>query len=107
MIEAPNGRQSVTLQVSTAQRPQFQHVLTVFVFDPSGQLLHRAEVRDGKVELPLPADRPLREQVLIAPVDPQLSTDGLTARQLLRLGAYQPVLKPGGRLSDHIEVPGV
>lgn len=106
MTEAQNGRDSVTIQVTTAQRPQFQHVLTVFVFNPAGDLVHRAEVRDGKVELPLRAQGPIREQVLIAPVDPKLPNEGLTAKQLLRLGAYQPVLQRGGRLIDHIDVPG-
>jgi len=44
----------VTFQVSTKQRPDFKHPLAAYVFDARGELIQRADVRDGKVELTLP-----------------------------------------------------
>ncbi len=96
----------VKLQISTAQRPDFKHPLAAYVFDARGQLVHRAEVRDGKVELPLPPVAIGRARVFVAPIDARIDTQGLTAAQLQRLGAYEPVLQAGGPLIDRIEVPG-
>jgi hypothetical protein len=99
------GRRA-TFQVSTAQRPDFKHPLAVYVFDARGELVHRAEVRDGKVELPLPSDAIGRARVFVVPIDARIDTQGLTAARLQRLGAYEPVLQAGGPLIDRIDVPG-
>ena len=40
------------------------------------------------------------------PSTQRIDTQGLTAQQLQRLGAYEPVLQAGGPLIDRIEVPG-
>jgi hypothetical protein len=102
---ADAGRR-VSFQVSTAQRPEFKHPLAAYVFDAGGQLIHHAEVRDGKIELPMSPDAVGRARVFIAPIDARIETGGLTAAQLERLGAYEPVLRVGGRLIDRIEVAG-
>jgi hypothetical protein len=104
--QSSDGERRSTFQVSTAQRPDFKHPLAVYVFDARGTRIHRSEVRDGKVEIPLSADDIGRARVFIAPIDPKTDTRELTAAQLERLGAYQPVLQTGGRLIDRIEVPG-
>jgi len=96
----------VSFQVSTAQRPEFKHPLAAYVFDAWGQLVDRTEVREGKVELPLSPDAVARARVFIAPVDAGIETKGLTAAQLERLGAYEPVLLTGGQLLDRIDVAG-
>ena len=106
MAMQPRAGRRATFQVSTAQRPDFKHPLAAYVFDARGQLVHRAEVRDGTVELPLPPDAIGRARVFIAPVDAKIDTQGLTAAQLRRLGAYEPVLQAGGPPIDRIEIPG-
>ena len=106
MAMQPRAGRRATFQVSTAQRPDFRHPLAAYVFDARGQLAHRAEVRDGTVELPLPPDAIGRARVFIAPVDARINNQGITAAQLQRLGAYEPVLQAGGPLIDRIEIPG-
>ncbi len=100
-----NAQGRVTFQVSTAQRPDFKYPLAVYVFDGRGQFQHRAEVQDGKVELPFAPEAIGRMRVFVAPVDPKSGVQSFTAAQLERLGAYEPVLQAGGRLVDRIEVP--
>lgn len=99
------GRHHI-FDVSTAQRPDFKHPLAVYMFDVHGQLVHRTEVRDDKVELPLPPGGIGRSRVFVAPIESRIDTDGLSAEQLHRLGAYEPVLQAGDRLIERIEVPG-
>jgi hypothetical protein len=84
----------VAFQVSTKQRPNFDHPLAAYVFDPRGELLERQEVREGTVELTLPQGDLGKVRILIAPVATE--TQKPTADQLLRLGAYEPVLHAGG-----------
>lgn len=95
----------VPLFVSTAQRPEFKHPLAIFAFDARGELIHRANIADGKVELPLSPRAMYKARVFVAPVDEK--TQGkLTLAQLQRLGAYEPVLHVGDRLVDRIDIPG-
>ncbi len=101
-----DGAKRVSFQVSTAQRPEFKQPLAAYVFDAQGKFADRVEVRDGKVELPLSPDALGRARVFIAPVDAKLEPKGLTAAQLERLGAYEPVLLAGGRLIDRIDIAG-
>lgn len=103
---SPDSGRRVSFQVSTAQRPDFDHPLAIYVFDDRGELRHRAEIRGGKVELPLSPDALDRMRVFIAPIDANTDVETLTAAHLERLGAYEPVLKAGERLIDRIEVPG-
>ena len=103
--DRPNAEGRVRFQVSTGQRPDFKHPLAAYVFDPQGQLLHRAEVLKGQVELPLTPDTIGRMRVFIAPIDENIDVETLTAAQLERLGAYEPILQAGGPLIDRIEVP--
>ena len=106
MARQPTDAKRVSFQVSTAQRPDFKQPLAAYVFDARGQFVDRAEVRDGKVELTLSPGALARARVFIAPVDAGIETKGLTAAQLERLGAYEPVLQAGGKLIDRIDVPG-
>src|SRR6188508_713184 len=96
----------VPFYVSTAQRPDFKHSLAIYAFDARGELIHRAEISDGKVELPLSPRALYKARVLIAPVDAKTSQDDLTAERLQRLGAYEPVLHIGDKLVDRIDIPG-
>lgn len=105
MAKQPQDAKRVKFTVSTAQRPDFKHSLAAYVFDARGQLVHHAEVRDGRLELPL-SDAMVRERVFIAPVDPTADAKSLTAAQLQRLGAYEPVLLANGKLIDRIDIPG-
>jgi hypothetical protein len=102
--QVPSGRN--TFEVSTAQRPQFDHSLAAYVFDARGELVQHTEIRDGQVELALPAGEFGKTRVFIAPVDAKIDAEKATPAQLQRLGAYEPVLQAGGRLIDRIEVPG-
>ena len=106
MAKQPQDAKRVKFTVSTSQRPEFKHSLAAYVFDARGQLVHHAEIRDGKVELPLSADGMARERVFIAPVDANTDTKGLTAKQLLRLGAWEPVLLANGKLLERLDIPG-
>jgi hypothetical protein len=106
MTEPLHGERRTIFHVSTVQRPDFKHPLALNVFDARGQRVLRAEVRDGKVELPLSAQDISHTRVFVAPIDAKIDTQEVTAAQLERLGAYEPVLQPGGRLIDRIEVPG-
>ena len=102
-----NPPRRVTFQVSTAQRPDFTRPLAAYVFDARGQLVERADVRDGKVELALQQDALGRVRVFIAPVDEKIDPKTLTTARMERLGAYEPVLQAGGSILDRIEVPSV
>ena len=56
MAQQPkSGGRRISLQVSTAQRPDFKHPLTAYLFDAGGQLLHRAQISDGKLDVTLVA----------------------------------------------------
>ena len=107
MARQPTGAtKRVSFQVSTAQRPDFKHPLAAYIFDASGLFVDQAEVRDGRVELPLSPDDLARARVFIAPVDAGIEPKGVSAAQLERLGAYEPVLQTGGKLIDRIDVAG-
>ncbi len=45
--------QKTTIKVSLEQRPDFKGEVAAFVFDVAGNLLERADVKAGKVTLPL------------------------------------------------------
>lgn len=96
-----------SLQVSTSQRPDFQHPLTAWLFDANGRLAGRADVKEGQLELP--ATEPGRGQgrLFITPVDERLAQAEPTPAMLERLGAYEPVLTIGDRLKPVIDIPGV
>lgn len=104
MTPAQDPGKRVTLQVSTAQRPDFKHPLVAYVFDARGRLAERAEVRDGRVELPSPAAG--RARVFIAPVDARIDLKEPGIAQLERLRAYEPVLRWEGAGAGRIEIPG-
>jgi hypothetical protein len=77
----------ITLQVSTAQRPEFKHRLAAYVFDARGEPIERADVRDGKVELTLPTGDLGRMRVFIAPADERFESKKPTPALMERLGA--------------------
>ena len=102
-----DGRR-LSLKVSTAQRPDFKHPLTAYVFDAGGQLLQRAEVRDGKVELELPGDGRQLPRLVIAPaVEADDDAGPPSLERLVRLGAYEPVLRKAGKPIERIDIPGM
>src|SRR5262245_59095604 len=107
MARAPQdpGRRA-TLQISTSQRPAFKHPLEVHVFDGRGKLVGVAEVRDGKVELPLLPDGSDRARLFITPVDPSGEQRKLSVAQLERLRAYEPVLQADPS-ATRIDIPGI
>lgn len=108
MAKKPQDSSSrVTFQVSTRQRPDFKQPLAAYVFDPRGELIERADVRDGKVELSLPKGELGRTRVFIAPADERLEAQKPTPALLERLRAYEPVLQAGGRLLERIEIPSI
>ena len=108
MVRKSEGQsRRFTLHVSTAQRPDFKHRLAAYVFDARGQLIERADVRDGKVELTLPTGDLGRMRVFIAPVDERLESQKPTAAVMERLGGYEPVLQAGGPILDRVDIPGV
>ena len=100
-----NDRRAV-LEVSTSQRPEFKHPLAVYLFNEQGDLVYREEVLEGNVVLPLPKEGPGRARLFIAPIDSRIDEKGITATQLQRLGAYEPVLEYAGRLIPRIDIPG-
>jgi len=98
--------QPITLQVSTAQRPEFKHPLVACVFDRRGQLAQRAEVRDGQVQLSISPDTAGRMRLFIAPMDERVDAKALSIAQLERLRAYEPVLQWRGPGAGRIDIPG-
>jgi hypothetical protein len=101
----PSAR--VTFQISTKQRADFKQPLAAYVFDARGELIERADVREGKVELTLPRGELGRTRVFIAPADEKLDAQKPTPALMERLGAYEPVLQAGGPLLDRIDIPGI
>src|SRR5262245_31947262 len=99
------GDERVAFQISTKQRPDFEHPLAVFVFDEQGRLIDRKEASSGKIELGVTAAMLGHVRVFIAPVDEKTSAKDLKASHLERLGAYEPVLRAGGKLIDRIDIP--
>jgi len=105
MAKKPLDSTRISFQVSTKQRPDFNQPLAAYVFDVRGELLERADVRDGQVDLNLPKDGPGRMRVFIAPADEKLEARKPTPAMLERLGAYEPVLQTDGALLNRIEIP--
>jgi hypothetical protein len=97
----------LTFQVSTRQRPDFNHQLAAYVFDACGELIERADISNGKVELTLPQGELGRMRVFVAPADETLDTKKATLALMERLGAYEPVLQTGESLLDRIDIPSV
>jgi hypothetical protein len=105
MVKKPqDSSRRVSFTVSTKERPDFKEPLAAFVFDDRDQLVDRAPVRDGKVELTLPPGGLGRSRVFIAPAE---KLDKPTRAQMERLRAYEPVLQGPGGLLDHIQIPGI
>ena len=102
-----NEAKRVAFQVLTGQRPKFDHPLVAYVFDARGQLVERAEISDGQVVLPLPKGEIGKLRVFIVPADAAFETRKPTPESLLRLGAYEPVLQPGGGRLERIDIPGI
>ena len=105
--KAQDPPKRVSFKVSTKERPDFKGPLVAYVFDERGELAERQEVRDGKVELALPAGLLGRRRVFLAPVNEKLDERKPTLQALERLGAYEPVLQRPGGLTDLIDVPGI
>ena len=107
MAQQPkSGGRQLALSVSTAQRPDFDAPLVAYVFDANGTLIQRADVVGGKVQIALPSESAHLPRVLIAPAvkdAPDDASPGID--RLLKLGAYEPVLRQDGKLIDRIVVP--
>ena len=101
----PGGRR-ISLQVSTTQRPDFKHPLIAYVFDGGGQLLQRAEVRGGKLDIEVPGEGVQLPRLVLAPAVDGSDDGPPSIDRLLRLGAYEPVLRKAGKPIDRIDIPG-
>jgi hypothetical protein len=105
--QSKSGGRRLALSVSTEQRPDFKAPLVAYVFDASGTLTQRADIAGGKVQIDLPAESAQLPRVVIAPAIKNASdSDSPGIDRLLRLGAYEPVLRQAGKLIDQIVVPG-
>lgn len=107
MEKKQDPHKRITFQVSTRQRPDFKHQLTAYVFDVRGELIERADISNGKVELTLPQGELGRMRVFVAPADETLDTKKATPALMERLRAYEPVLQTGESLLDRIDIPSV
>src|SRR5687768_3163711 len=108
MAQQPkSGGRRLSLSVSTAQRPDFKDPLVAYVFDAGGTLLQRRDIAGGKLDIELASNTVHPPRVVIAPVVKDAPDDDKpTLERLLRLGAYEPVLRQGGRLIDRVVIPG-
>src|SRR5690348_6632852 len=108
MAQAPkSGGRRLSLAVSTAQRPDFKAPLVAYVFDGSGTLLKRTDIAGGKLDLDLGGEGRQLPRVIIAPAVKDAPADDVPSlERLLRLGAYEPVLRQSGKLIDQIVIPG-
>jgi hypothetical protein len=105
--QSSSGGRRLTLPVSTSQRPDFKSPLVAYLFDANGTLTQRTDIAGGKVEIALPAkSMPLPRLVIAPAVEGASDNDSPTLERLLRLGAYEPVLRQAGKLIDQIVVPG-
>lgn len=102
--DAREGR--VGFNVSTAERPEFTAPLVAYVFDAEGKLVEQADVKGGRVDLAIGESQLARARVFIAPRLERQKETTITAASLERAGAYEPVLRPGGKLVDTVFVPG-
>ena len=102
-----NPPKRVTFTVSTSERPEFKSPLAAYHYDERGELVARADIRDGKFELSLPGGELGRHRVVIAPVSERAEHEKPTRLQLERMGAYEPVLEAAGALVSKIQVPGI
>lgn len=101
-----DSAKQITIQVSTGERPDFKQPLAAYVFDKHQPKPQRIEIRDGKLELPMPTGRMGYPRVLIAPVSERIEQSMPGADRLKRMGAYEPVLQRGRDIITRIEVPG-
>lgn len=108
MAQQPkSGGRRLALSVSTAQRPDFKDPLVAYVFDANGTLTQRTDIVGGKLQIELPGDSTRLPRLVIAPaIKDAPDGDNPTLDRLLRLGAYEPVLRQAGRLIDQIVIPG-
>ena len=105
--QSKSGGRRLSLPVSTAHRPDFNAPLVAYLFDAGGTLLKRADIAGGKLELDLQADAMHPPRLVIAPAVKDAPADETPSlERLLRLGAYEPVLRQGGKLIDRIVIPG-
>lgn len=97
----------VSIKISTEERPQFDHPLAAYIFDEHGELSERVDVRDNKVELPLPDGMAGRMRIFVAPSSERVDARKPTAALMERMGAYEPVLQLSGKVVERIDVPGI
>ncbi|HEU4650484.1 MAG TPA: hypothetical protein VFS49_03630, partial [Croceibacterium sp.] len=108
MAQSPkSGGRRLSLAVSTAQRPAFSEPLVAYVFDAGGTLVQRADIAGGKLELELPREGAHLPRLVIAPAIKDAPSDETPSlERLLKLGAYEPVLRQDGKLISRIVIPG-
>ena len=105
--QSKSGGRRLRLSVSTAQRPEFKGPLVAYVFDAGGKLTQRTEIAGGKLEIDLGGDARQLPRLVIAPaVKEAPADDDPSIDRLLKLGAYEPVLRQGDKLIDRIVIPG-
>lgn len=101
--QKPDRGKTLTLTVSTRERPKFTEALSAYLFDAQGALAARAEVKNGKVEIAAPASA--RHRLFVAPT---LEADReLSASLLQKLGGYEPVLSAIDRGAVTVTIPGL
>ncbi len=107
--QSQSGASRLSFSVSTAQRPDFKGKLVAHVFDANGTLIERAPVNNGKLELKSTKRDAQLPRVLIAPEienEADCGEDEIGVERLLKLGAYEPVLRRRGGVLDRIVIPG-
>lgn len=95
------------LTLKITQEKEFEGDLAVYVFDRTGKLEERAEVKKGEAHLKTSQKSILRSEVYIAPIPPGEQQEA-TLKYMEHIGAYRPVLKPGLQedIRKEIYLPG-
>lgn len=95
----------LSLTISTRERPKFTDPLVAYLFDERGELVDRADVKDGKAQVTTATGGIGRHRLFVAP--PVDATRTLTAASMARLGAYEPVLLAHDAKVIDITIPGI
>ncbi|MEW5755766.1 MAG: hypothetical protein AB1810_05635 [Pseudomonadota bacterium] len=97
----------VTFKISYQERPEFKGATAGFLFDSAGNLMEAAEVKDGRLSFARSEQEIGRSRLYIAPVPENLVKIEPSIKMMQRLGAFEPVVRVGGKLIDTILVPGI
>ena len=97
-----------TFKISLEERPDFKGRISAFLFNIAGSLLEEVKGADGKTTFSSTEHELVHGRLFIASLPDQVEEWGEkpTIRMMERIGAYEPVIRRGGKFVEVIRIPG-